>query len=175
MNMDTQTVRRLRDALVEVGSPGEVGEAGRPASNRGRDASLRRVEPFLETMYLVMMADGRSDGAERAAIRGALRILTQDLIDAESLDALLGDFGVRLRAHGRELRLQAIGSQLCATRRDRETALTLAAAVALADDAVSGEEGELVSSIAEWFGVSRRRCLELLAQFDDGPEDGTGH
>jgi hypothetical protein len=163
--MDTQTVRRLRDALLEVGRPGE---AVRPGPTVGREASLRRVEPFLETMYLVMMADGHVDDAEQSAIRGALRILTQDLIDTASLDTLLQVFAARLSEQGREFRLQAIGNRICANRRDRETAVTLAAAVALADDAVTGEEGDLVASLGEWFGVSRRRCLELLAQFDDG-------
>ena len=105
---------------------------------------------------------------EQDAIRGALRILTQGLIDEGSLETLLREFPARLQRQGLQHRLQAIGSVVCANRRDRETALTLAAAVALADHAVTGEEGELVSSIAEWFGVSRKRCLELLAQFDDG-------
>jgi DnaJ-domain-containing protein 1 len=167
MNMDTRTVRRLRDALVEVGGAVKDAAADPPETDRGREASLKRVEPFLETMYLMMMADGQSDVAEQAAMRGALRILTQGLIDTGTLESLLRTFAARLGQQGLEHRLQAIGGVVCANKRDRETALTLAAAIALADHAVAGEEGELVSSIAEWFGVSRRRCLELLAQFDD--------
>ncbi len=168
MNIDTRTIRRVRDALVEAGRLDEVGEPGIGApGDRGRDASLERVAPFVETMYLVMMADGRDHEHEIAAVRGATRALTHGLLDDTALEALLRRCGLLLREQGAQSRLQAIGSRICADRLDRETAFTLAAAVALADEDVAAEESTLLSSVAEWFGLSSRRSKAILQQFDE--------
>ena len=167
MNIDTGKIRRLRDALVEGGrlQSTEVPQGDRPAS-RGRLAALDRVAPFVETMYLMMMVDGQGDKPEQEAIRGAIRVLTQGLLDDEGLGELVRHIEQQVLDQGVEARLQAIGSRICADRLDRETAFSLAAAMALADDKVVTEESLLVASIAEWFGVSGKRCREILQEFD---------
>ena len=167
MNIDTGRIRRLRDALVESGrlEATEDLQGDRPAS-RGRLAALDRVAPFVETMYLMMMVDGERDEPEQEAIRGAMRVLTQGLLDDTGLGELIQRIEQQVRDQGVEARLQAIGSRICADRQDRETAFSLAAAMALADDKVATEESLLVASIAEWFGVSGRRCREILQEFE---------
>ena len=167
MNIDTAKIRRLRDALVEGGrlQAAEVQRGDRPTSV-GRLAALDRVAPFVETMYLMMMADGQGGKQEQEAIRGAMRVLTQGLLDDEGLAELVGHIEQQVLDQGVEARLQAIGSRICADRLDRETAFSLAAATALADDKVVTEESLLVSSIAEWFGVSGKRCREILQEFE---------
>ncbi|MEH6516050.1 MAG: TerB family tellurite resistance protein [Halioglobus sp.] len=165
MNIDTQTIRRLKDALVASGGSGALPDSARSAQETGTRAALERVTPFIETMYLVMMADGEATDTELDALRGALKILTQDLLDASTLVQVLLDCEQRMTSQGVEARLQAIGGKICADRSDRETALSLAAAVALADDSVAAEENELLHSIAEWFGVSDKRCRDILQQF----------
>lgn len=168
MDIDTATVRRLRDALLVCGQQeGSVrADGGARPRDRGRQAALERVAPFVETMYLMMMVDGEADGQERIALRGALLALTDGLLESEVLDELLQRCCLAVAEQGVEARLQAIGSRICANRQDRELAFTLAAAVALADGAVADEESLLVRSIGEWFGVSTRRCHEILQQFE---------
>jgi uncharacterized tellurite resistance protein B-like protein len=167
VNIDTGRIRRLRDALVESGrlqAPVDL-QGDRPAT-RGRLAALDRVAPFVETMHLMMMVDGKGDKAEQEAIRGAMRVLTHGLLDDAELGELTQHIEQQVRDQGIEARLQAIGSRLCADRLDRETAFSLAAAMALADGRVVTEESLLVASIAEWFGVSGKRCREILQEFE---------
>ncbi len=163
MEIDTATVRRLRDALVAGGviEQGDAGGEGGTSDSRVT-ASKQRVAPFIETMYLVMLADGRADASERTAIASAARLLTGNLLSGADIDELLDRCEASIREQGAALRLQAIGSRLSADRLDRETAFTLAAAVALADDDVDATEIDLVGSVAEWYGVSSRRARELL-------------
>jgi uncharacterized tellurite resistance protein B-like protein len=164
MEIDTQTIRRLRDALIEGGVQPAASNAA--ASAPGRQASLERVAPFVETMFLMMVADGHHDANEEAAIRGAMRTLTHGLLDDAELDSLLEACAGRLAEQGVEARLQAVGNRICADRVDRETGFTLAAAIALADSEVAIEESALLVSIAEWYGISTRRRREILGQFD---------
>ncbi len=166
MNIDTDRIRRLRDALVEGGRLAYAvdSEGDRPPS-RGTLAALERVAPFVETMYLMMMADGEREQPEQDAIR-AMRVLTHGLLDDGGLETLMQRFERQLHDQGVEARLQAIGGRICADRLDRETAFSLAAAMAVADDEVAKEESLLVASIAEWFGVSPRRSREILEEFD---------
>lgn len=163
MDIDTSTIRRLRDALVEGGvlQTSNAGGLQRPASNRSR-AAWQRVSPFIETMYLVMLADGHVDASERLAITSAARLLTGDALAESDIGELLDGCESIVREHGVEQRLQAIGARLSADRLDRETAFTLAAAVALADGAVHAAELDLVDSVAEWFGISSKRARELM-------------
>jgi uncharacterized tellurite resistance protein B-like protein len=166
MEINTQTIRRLRDALIEGGAQSAVGSA--TVTTPGSQASLERVAPFVETMFLMMQADGHQDASEEAAILGAMRTLTHGLLDDAELDSLLETCAERLAQQGVEARRQAVGNRICADRVDRETGFTLAAAIALADSEVAIEESALLVSIAEWYGISSRRRLEILGQFDHG-------
>ncbi|HSG55284.1 MAG TPA: hypothetical protein VLA45_07495, partial [Paracoccaceae bacterium] len=166
MDIDTLTIRRLRDALIASGRVSEVQGERNPVP--GREASLARVAPFVETMYLMMVIDEAHTETESAVIRGAMRTLTHGLLDDSALSAMLAGFAEQRAAQGVEARLQAIGNRICADRIDRETGFTLAAAVALADETVAPEELTLLESIGEWFGLSSRRRREILQQFDAG-------
>jgi len=165
VNIDTTTIQRLRDALLEGGrpAPGEP-PAGDPVISSRERAALARFTPFAEIMYLMMMIDERADIAEVDAIRGAMRILTNGLLE----DAVLDDIFLRCRDNasefGVESCLQEIGARLSANRQDRETAFSLAAAVALADKHLLAAESSLMTSIAQWCGVSDKRAGVLLEQ-----------
>jgi len=161
LHIDTDTIRRLRDALLAESGLEPVREG---AVGAHREAAMARVAPFAETMYLVMAADGHTAEAEVASVRGAIRMLTRGLLDEEDLDELLQNCDRAARERGPGVMLQVLGSRLCANRSDRETAFTLAAAIALADDSVAEAEQALLADVAEWFGVSTRRAGELLGQ-----------
>ena len=129
-------------------------------------AVMRRAEPFAETMYLVMMADGDAGEDERRALSGAFHVLTQGAADAALVAKLMSEFEQRAQEQGVHGRLQQIGVHLSANAEDRETAFALGAVVALADQTVDVRESELIQVLAEFYGVSNRRVEALLNDLD---------
>ncbi|PCH52229.1 MAG: hypothetical protein COC20_03960 [Cellvibrionales bacterium] len=166
LKLDTTTIRRLTDVLLENGQLQERAATSGDAKLEGDrlQAVIDRVSPFAETMCLTMLADGEVAELERETIRGALQVLTDGALGQEILDDMLQRCEAVANEQGVEYRLQAIGAQLCASRQDREMAFTLAAAVAVADNEVAEEESSLVECIAEWYGVSSKRCQQILEQ-----------
>jgi len=166
LQINTVTIRRLRDALIANGQLITCPEPDLEADERDprQEASLKRVAPFAETMFLMMMADGTATQSEKDAIRGALAMLTHGCIQQTRLDELLGNFKAMLARQGVKYRLQTLGSRISADRQDRETAFTLAAAVALADEEIATGEFDLILDIADWYGISERRAKEIVEQ-----------
>lgn len=164
MHIDTDAIRRLRDGLLARASeaPADLPGAGPEADPARREAILRRVEPFAETMFLVMMADNEPAAAERQALIGAFDALTAGSIGPEALGALLDRFLADVQREGAEARLQRLGSRLMADRDDRETAFTLAAVVAIADAEVDPRENHMLALVREHFGISDKRAAVLL-------------
>lgn len=165
VNIDTAAIRRLRDALLDTGRLGPVPEpAAAGELGARRELAAKRVAPFVETMYLAMMADGAATTEEIAAVTGAARILTDGLLQEAQLEQLLAHCAAVAAEHGVSSRLQMLGARLCADRMDRETAFSLAAAVAMADKQLDPRESELINDVAEWYGISSRRLGELLGE-----------
>ena len=169
MNLDTALVQRLRDALVQSGSlaPTADGAASYPEGDPRRDAAVERFYPFAEALYLVMMIDGDADASELDAIRGAMRILSNGLLPDGALDAIFQRCRERVAERGAAACLREVGARLAADRLDRETAFTLAAAVALADNELRAAESAVIDDICEWFGISGRRARALLQDVQD--------
>jgi tellurite resistance protein len=174
MKLETATLRRLRDALLQ---------SGRRDSGVFTDAyailaradllsdierrALARVDPMAETMFLMMAADEQTLAAEKDAIRGAIRELTDDALQDGTIDVLLERYGESLAKHGREARLKEIALSLTDIPDDAETAFTLAAAVALADEHVAREERAFVEQLAQWFAITPERTAAILSQLDE--------
>jgi tellurite resistance protein len=173
MKIETATIRRLRDALllsgrrVDVLSPAFETLARAGLLSDEEKAALARVDPMVETMFLMMAADGKVTESERDAVRGAVRGLTGDLIHEGAIKVMLETYERTLLDEGREARLKRVGQSLSAHPRDAEGAFALAAAVALADDEVDDEERELVKKLALWFGITDARAHVLLNQIED--------
>jgi hypothetical protein len=169
MHIDTEAIRRLRDHLLEHAATTDrpPADARRPADQAGLDSAIaRRMEPFAETMFLVMMADGEPDAAERDALLAALEILTGNEVSAAQLETMLDRFAAAAARDGIEERIAGLGARLGADQDERETAFTLAAAIALADDHVHLEENQTLQMIREYYGVSARRMAALLETID---------
>ena len=169
MNIDTDAIRRLRDALLQGNDPHNTGSEridNGTTTGSIEQAMIRRVQPFAETMYLVMMADGESAESERQTLAAALGILSDGTISRREIDLMLDRFAVAAASEGSDARLAQIGAQFGIDRDDRETAFTLAAVVALADDRVDVRENRLMESMQEYFGVSSRRAATLLESID---------
>ena len=127
---------------------------------------LDRIEPFAETLYLVMMADGASDAGERRAVLGALEVLTDGHLPMAKLKALRDRFERDASEQGTEARLMQIGARLGGDREGCEAAFALAAAVALADARVDFRENRVMAWVQEYFGISTRRSEAILAGKD---------
>jgi uncharacterized tellurite resistance protein B-like protein len=164
MEINSCAIRRLRDHLLtDLQNPGSASCAG---SVKAEEAIIRRLEPFAETMYLVMMADGEPAATERQALNAALGVLSDGQISQTEVDAMLDRFEQRASNEGGESRLAQLGAQLSADREDRETAFCLGAVMALADDRVDLRENQALRWIQEYLGLSERRVTEILETVD---------
>ncbi|MEM8563175.1 MAG: hypothetical protein AAGF57_13110 [Pseudomonadota bacterium] len=163
MNLDTVTIQRLRNALLDEGRAPDRDEVAEVHDTEAQHcAFLEKFKPFAQTMFLVALADGDEDLAEIDALRGAMRILTENRIPDVELLAILEDCREGVRQSSIEACLYGIGTQLCADKLDRETAFTLAAAVALADGKVTLSESDILQFVAENYGISSKVATRLL-------------
>lgn len=161
----------LRDQLLERGrvlehrlAPSEVRGTTRPVEMPGSasvDTLLQRVAPFLELLYLMMVADGKCDERERQLLRGVTRTLGGADLSSAAVERLLTDFDAHLETEGAAGRLETVASLLCGDRLDAETAFTLTATMALADGDVDIPEHTVLAQLAEVLGLSAARAREL--------------
>jgi hypothetical protein len=174
MKLETRTLLRLRDALLQSGRrPSAVqSSAYETLARQGlltpqESAALTRVEPIAETMFLMMSADGTIATDEQDVVRGAIRGLTNDVLHSGTINVMIETYARRLAAEGRDARLWQISEELAESPAEAEAAFTLAAAVALADDAVADEENAFIHQLAEWFRLTEQRAQQLLDQLDE--------
>ena len=160
MNIDTDAIRRLRDQLLDhYDSPGTV-DAGQVAALQ-QEALIRRVDPFAETMYLVMIADGTPADSERKALIAAIDILTNGALGSVAIESMLDRFENNVTG-GAEARFAQLGARICADRDDRETAFSLGAVIALADEDIDVRENQALKWVRQYFGLSERQAAEIL-------------
>jgi hypothetical protein len=174
MRIETATIRRLRDALLQSGrrpsavlSPAYETLARAGLVSEEEQSALDRIDPMAETLFLMISADGTITSGERDAMRGAIRGLTGNILHDGTIDVMLEQYERRAAEEGREARLRSIGRSLVGQKGDAEGAFALAAAVALADDQVAGEEQKLVGELATWFGISAERAAAILDQLEE--------
>jgi len=174
MKIQTATIERLRDTLLQTGRrPSLVASSAYETLTREglltpeEVGTIQRVGPLAETMFLMMAADGTLAEVERDAVRGAIRGLTDNLLRSGTINVLLEAFEKRLAESGRDARLHEIAEELAGDPHEAEAAFALAAAIALADDAVSDEENAFINQLAEWFGLTSDRAAQILDQLED--------
>jgi tellurite resistance protein len=164
MNIDTAAIRRLRDNLFASIDRQAPNRDSTPSQISG--AIRRRVEPFAETMYLVMRADGDSARIEQDALAAAIDVLSDGQLSRLDIASMLVGFAASLEEQGAEGRVAHLGAHVGADRDDRETAFLLGAVVALADDHVDLRENRVLEWIRTYFGISDRRMAALLDSID---------
>ncbi len=177
MKIETATIERLRDALLQSGRrPSMVASSAYETLTREglltpeEVSAIQRVDPLAETMFLMMAADGTLARAEQEAVRGAIRGLTDNLLRTGTINVLLETYEQRLSGSGRDARLHEIAQQIADDPAEAEGAFALAAAVALADDEVTAEENAFINQLAEWFGISAARAAQILDQIEGDRE-----
>jgi uncharacterized membrane protein YebE (DUF533 family) len=141
-----------------VPAPWPPAEAQHGAAN----VLYSRLRPIAEAMYLVMAADTQLADPERAALLGALRILTEGKLSSAAMEAMLAEFGRELLRDGRELRLDHVAAALYGDRADVELALALVAAASLADGHASEAEYATIDALADRLGLGPERVRALI-------------
>jgi len=173
VDLDTPTLRRLRDRLLSASRPERPSapDLRRDAPEAPLDpeqaASQERVAPLAEVLFLMMVADGAITKEEEAAVRRAIDALTGDILPRAAADAMFAGFARDLRDQGRRRRLEEIASRFALERPEAEAAFSLAAAVALSDGRIDGEERGLVEELRTYLGISERRAGALLGSEAD--------
>jgi tellurite resistance protein len=174
MKIETATIRRLRDSLLQSGrrpsavlTPAYETLTRQSLLSPEEMGALTRVDPLAETMFLMMAADERVTDIERDAVRGAIRGLTDDMLRSGTINVMLEGYEQRLQAQGRDARLREIADEIAEEPSEAEGAFSLAAAVALADDEVTDGENEFINQLAEWFGITEQRAGEILDQLEE--------
>src|SRR5262245_15988904 len=119
MRIRTGTIERLRDALLESGRRDAVvlSSAYETLAREGllngeESAALKRIDAVAETMFLMMSADGQVAESERDAVRGAIRGLTGDVLNAGIINVMLESYAARLTEQGRDQRLRQIAASV---------------------------------------------------------------
>jgi tellurite resistance protein len=173
MKIQTVTIERLRDALLQSGRRPSVvlSSAYETLTREGllspeEANALNRVDPLGEAMYLMMSADGHVAEQERDAVRGAIRGLTDNILRTGTINVMLENYEKRLAEQGRDARLQEIASDIAEETGEAEGAFALSAAIALADDEITEEENAFINQLAEWFGIDSKRASEILDQLE---------
>lgn len=163
------SLTQLRDTLIDRGestpapelqSAPRFGSLPPPAPLDPRDPLLVRVSPLLELLYLMHATVGVIGQGEEAVLRGVARTLNSELEDHQ-LTLLFERYAERLRRFGLDERIHTVTEALSLDKVTAESAYTLAATMAWANDDVSSEEEELLGDIAEKLGISGRRASEL--------------
>jgi tellurite resistance protein len=174
MKIETATIRRLRDALIQSGRRPSVvlSPAYETLTREGllspeETTALNRVDPLAETMFLMMSADGNISEIERDAVRGAIRGLSDNILRSGTINVMLENYQKRLQEQGKDERLREIADEIAEEPSEAEGAFALAAAIALADDEVADEENELINQLAEWFGIPDERAAQILDQLEE--------
>lgn len=174
MKIETATIRRLRDALIQSGRRPSVvlSPAYETLTRQGllspeETTALNRVDPLAETMFLMMSADGKISELERDAVRGAIRGLSDNILRSGTINVMLENYQKRLEEQGKDERLREIADEIAEEPSEAEGAFALAAAIALADDEVADEENALINQLAEWFGIPEDRSAQILDQLDE--------
>lgn len=179
MKIHSQTIERLRDALLASGrrAPAIQSSAFETLARAGlvseqERTALLRVEPLAEVMFLVIAADEMVGEPEWSALVGAVRGMSGDALTDGTIKVMIETFALRLRDQGALTRLKELGAALRSDQNDAESAFCLAAAVALADNRVADSESQILDELAGVLGfgeTDRRRILGQLAQ-DKGEE-----
>lgn len=172
MQLATKTIERLRDALLESGKRrGAVtSSAYRTLVREGlltdvENEALDRIGPPAEAMFLVIAADEQVTDTELAALRGAIRGLTGDILSDEIVQVLIEKFALKLHDQGRAARLTEIAKATLESGEAMNT-FALAAAVALADNQVTTTESDLIVELKSYFQLSDAEVAKVLGQLE---------
>ncbi len=173
INLRPTTVTRLRDRLKETGArPSLVVSSTEDVLAKAgmlppeEQTAVRAIEPVVETMFLMMAADGDIGEEEYTVIRGAVRELTENYVRSTTLNVMLEGYKQLLERDGQQKRVEDVAMRLGDDVAGCESAFVLAAAVAFADEVIDDRENDLLNAFAEAIGLTEERANELLDELE---------
>jgi tellurite resistance protein len=169
ITLTESALSKLRDRLVAKGERQSVVFTA-VAADAGVSEAMHIVEEYgalCEAMYLVMVADGKVANAERAVLRGALRVLSRDLVRSRHIESMIDMAAQKLAKQGIEKRLERVIEKLRDDEGKAEVTYVLAAAVAAADNKVTVEEQDMLARLGDALGIDEKRANELLSEMGE--------
>ncbi len=122
--------------------------------------------PFVEAMYVMMLADRRVTNVERQVLRGALAILSDEQVRTRHMEAMLEVAAKNVAVEGAERRLDYALKALKQHPTKAESAVLVAAAIAAADDRVVPEELELLERMMRELAIDPARAKEIMSEVE---------
>ncbi len=176
LNLTRAKLEPLRQALHERGARPSVVLPAVPNAAELIDA-LNLVSEwgaFVEAMYLMMAADHRVKNVEREVLRGALLLVSEERVRTRHMEAMLDAAMKRVMVEGPEKRLAAVIEALKGDRARAESAVVVAAAIAVADLQVVPEEHALLAELARGLGIDAARAEALVTEMGAATAGTTG-
>jgi tellurite resistance protein len=137
-------------------SPSGLTELQKHAARLRKDLQVPRQNDVfraaVEAGYLVAIADGTFDEAERETLVKAVETLSVDAVLEWETESLLDESAARVKTEGAESRAQAVGRELKALGA-AEAGLLLASAVALATKKVDKKEAAVLALVGGAAGL----------------------
>lgn len=129
------------------------------------ESVLEEYGALCEIMYLMMAADRRVLNVEREVMRGALDILSNGTVRTAHMDAMIDATARQVARHGEEFCLNRAMDALRSDPVRAETAVVLAAAVAVADAKITPEEEDLLDRLAAGLDIDAVQATRLIEDF----------
>jgi hypothetical protein len=165
MLLTHRELETLRDALRTRGQRPSIVISGSRTSAELIEAMeiVEQWGPFVEAMYLMMAVDRRVLNIEREVLRGALAVISGDAVRTRHMEAMLDAAARNVAADGEDKRFQKVVESLREDRARAESAVIVAAAIAVADARVVPEEHALLERFCKELGIADARAQEILA------------
>lgn len=174
MRLTEESLALLRDRLKARGERRSITWA--VSANAAEVAEAVHVVeeygPICEAMYLVMVADGRVFNVERAVLRGALRVLSNDRVRSTHIESMVDGASRKVAEQGWPARLASVAARLHGDKARGELVYVLAHAVAAADGAISPLEQQALDAFAEALNIDGETAARLLATLERDADPG---
>lgn len=169
ITLTESALAKLRDRLVAKGERQSVVLTSAAADARVSEAMhiVEEYSALCEAMYLVMVADKKVANAERAVLRGALRVISRDLVRSRHIESMIDIAAQKLAQQGIERRLERVIEKLRENEGKAEVTYILAAAVAAADNKITVEEQDMLARLGDGLGIDENRANELLSEMGE--------
>lgn len=124
---------------------------------------LPRLEACVELMFWAAYADGRVDREERAVFERHVNRATAGELTPELIQVVLRGIEEAVRAADRAARVPRIAARLAEPRVQR-AALALAAAVAMADGELTGDERAFLEQAGAAMGIGEAEVGRVIEE-----------
>jgi tellurite resistance protein len=132
-------------------------------SKEVRQVNEAKLEALIETMYLAAQADGEFTAEERAHFVSSVQSLTEQSLEGDKLDGLLGRLAGEHKKSGRDEILASLKARL-GDERTCKLGLSMAIRMLASDGVLRTSEREFIFEMAEALGIERGAAADLVKE-----------